>query len=150
MNYRDRQDDWTSLEVQRRRTFLHPSCEVVHRWTTPTHQDPAGSLACRVKKSHPVKAGSKECQLRRYLLTYTDRGLGVVPTREWQDNLSNRLVSGSGSGSRSFDGSGVPLPQRRRLNASSRSFPSSPDWNEMYTMENSGTVFWRYISTTRF
>jgi hypothetical protein len=68
-----------------------------------------------------------------------DRGLSVVPTREWQDNLSNRLAS-SASGSRisSFDVSGVPLTQRRRLNTSSNSIPVQPDWKDMYTLEGSG------------
>ncbi|KAF8215918.1 fungal-specific transcription factor domain-containing protein [Mycena galopus ATCC 62051] len=67
---------------------------------------------------------------------FLDRGLSVVPTKEWQDSLSNRLAS-SASGSRipSFDISGVPLTQRRRLNSSG--VPAQPDWKEMYTLESS-------------
>ncbi|KAJ6503261.1 fungal-specific transcription factor domain-containing protein [Mycena vitilis] len=68
-----------------------------------------------------------------------DRGLSVVPTREWQDNLSTRLASASASGSRapSFDISGAPLPQRRRLNGSTANAPTQPDWKDMYTLEGS-------------
>ena len=66
-----------------------------------------------------------------------DRGLSVVPTREWQDNLSTRLTS-SGSRIPSFDVSGVPLAQRRRLNGTLEHVPSPPDWKNMYTLESSG------------
>ncbi|KAF7311124.1 Zn(2)-C6 fungal-type domain-containing protein [Mycena chlorophos] len=67
-----------------------------------------------------------------------DDELSFVPTREWQDSLSNRITSSSGSSSRlpSFDLSGVPLPQRRRLDASIDGTPTPPDWNNMYTLED--------------
>ncbi|KAJ7492355.1 fungal-specific transcription factor domain-containing protein [Mycena latifolia] len=76
---------------------------------------------------------------REKVSSIQDRGLTVVPTREWQDNLSNRLASSSASGSRitSFDISGVPLTQRRRLNGSSNNIPTPPDWKDMYTMDGS-------------
>ncbi|KAJ7631249.1 fungal-specific transcription factor domain-containing protein [Roridomyces roridus] len=71
-----------------------------------------------------------------------DRGLSVVPTREWQDNLSNRLASSSssasGSRNNSFDLTGVPLNQRRRLNGAANDVPTPPDWKDMYTLDNSG------------
>ncbi|KAJ6621140.1 fungal-specific transcription factor domain-containing protein [Mycena sp. CBHHK59/15] len=73
---------------------------------------------------------------REKVSSIQNRGLSVVPTKEWQDNLSSRLASSSASGSRlpSFDISGVPLTQRRRLNGPSN-IPSPPDWNDMYTIE---------------
>ncbi|KAL0576702.1 hypothetical protein V5O48_005269 [Marasmius crinis-equi] len=65
-----------------------------------------------------------------------DRGLDVVPTQEWQDNLANRLASASSASSPVYPSScstpsqsGQPAPQRRRLEA------SPVDWNEMYTIE---------------
>ncbi|KAJ7246249.1 fungal-specific transcription factor domain-containing protein [Mycena haematopus] len=75
---------------------------------------------------------------REKVSSIQDRGLSVVPTKEWQDNLSSRLTS-SASGSRipSFDISGVPLTQRRRLNTPSNGVPAQPDWKNMYTMEGS-------------
>ncbi|KAJ7897143.1 fungal-specific transcription factor domain-containing protein [Mycena olivaceomarginata] len=75
---------------------------------------------------------------REKVSSIQDRGLSVVPTKEWQDSLSNRLAS-SASGSRlpSFDISGVSLTQRRRLNDSANAVPAQPDWNEMYTLEGS-------------
>ncbi|KAJ7751211.1 fungal-specific transcription factor domain-containing protein [Mycena maculata] len=76
---------------------------------------------------------------REKVSSVQDRGLSVVPTREWQDSLSNRLASSSMSESRlnSFDVSGVPLNQRRRLNGSSTNLPVAPDWKDMYTLEGS-------------
>ncbi|KAJ7161307.1 fungal-specific transcription factor domain-containing protein [Mycena crocata] len=76
---------------------------------------------------------------REKVSSIQDRGLSVVPTRDWQDNLSNRLASSSASGSliTSFDISGVPLTQRRRLNGSSNNLPVPPDWKDMYTLEGS-------------
>ncbi|KAJ7109940.1 fungal-specific transcription factor domain-containing protein [Mycena epipterygia] len=76
---------------------------------------------------------------REKVSSIQDRGLTVVPTREWQDNLAHRLASSSASGSSatSFDISGVPLTQRRRLNVSANNMPVPPDWKEMYTLEGS-------------
>ncbi|KAJ7786593.1 fungal-specific transcription factor domain-containing protein [Mycena metata] len=77
---------------------------------------------------------------REKVSSLQDRGLTVVPTREWQDNLSNRLASSSssasGSRSPSVDFSGVPLTQRRRLNGAPSSLPAQPDWKDMYTLES--------------
>ncbi|KAJ7103261.1 fungal-specific transcription factor domain-containing protein [Mycena belliarum] len=76
---------------------------------------------------------------REKVSSIQDGGLTVLPTREWQDNLSKRLASSAASGSRitSFDISGVPLSQRRRLNDSSNGLPAPPDWKDMYTLEGS-------------
>ncbi|KAJ7459181.1 fungal-specific transcription factor domain-containing protein [Mycena galericulata] len=73
---------------------------------------------------------------REKVSSLQDRGLSIVPTREWQDSLSHRLASSaSGSRTTSFDTSGVPLTQRRRLNGSSTDIPVPPDWKDMYTLE---------------
>ncbi|CAK5280628.1 unnamed protein product [Mycena citricolor] len=64
-------------------------------------------------------------------------GISVVPTKEWQDNLSHRLASAaSGSRSPSFDLSGVPFTQRRRLDdMPGGTVPTPPEWKDMYTFE---------------
>jgi hypothetical protein len=115
------------------------SSEVVGRLKM-TPQDRGGNPECHGKKFPPSKVNFRFLtrsfvSSRRFL----DRGLSVVPTKEWQDSLSNRLAS-SASGSRlpSFDISGVSLTQRRRLNDSANAVPAQPDWNEMYTLEGSG------------
>ncbi|KAK7063985.1 Zn(2)-C6 fungal-type domain-containing protein [Favolaschia claudopus] len=76
---------------------------------------------------------------REKVSSIQDRGLAVVPTKEWQDSLSNRLAASFASGSRvsSFDVSGLPLTQRRRLNGSPSEPPAQPDWSEMYTLDGS-------------
>ncbi|KAF9270701.1 hypothetical protein L218DRAFT_993268 [Marasmius fiardii PR-910] len=64
-----------------------------------------------------------------------DRGLSVVPTQEWQDNLSNRLASSSSTSSPIYGSCptssppGQPATQRRRLET------SPVDWNNMYTLD---------------
>ncbi|KAF5388613.1 hypothetical protein D9757_004721 [Collybiopsis confluens] len=64
-----------------------------------------------------------------------DRGLSIVPTAEWQDNLAARLSS-SPSTSTSYiapsSSSDGPIVQRRRLDSTPTD--SQPDWNEMYTL----------------
>ncbi|KAJ6575396.1 fungal-specific transcription factor domain-containing protein [Mycena capillaripes] len=89
-------------------------------------------------QSNDTSRSRRQSRVSREKVSSTqDRGLTVVPTREWQDNLSNRLASSLASGSRtSFDISGVPLTQRRRLNVSSDNIPVQPDWKEMYTLED--------------
>ncbi|KAI3622119.1 hypothetical protein WG66_015820 [Moniliophthora roreri] len=63
-----------------------------------------------------------------------DRGLSIVPTQEWQDNLSSRLASSSSAASSPYSTcstpSGGPATQRRRVDA-----VSPVEWNDMYTME---------------
>jgi hypothetical protein len=75
-----------------------------------------------------------------------DHGLSVVPTKEWQDNLSRRLAS-TGRKSpassatygtyRAPSSSHLPLAQRRRLNDTVEP-PYSPDWSGMYTISQEG------------
>ncbi|TFK41823.1 fungal-specific transcription factor domain-containing protein [Crucibulum laeve] len=81
---------------------------------------------------------------REIVSSSQDHGLSVVPTKQWQDNLSNRLTSSSSSGSsmnyNSYPSShtsddGVPATQRRRLNSTSTNNISRTDWNTMYTMD---------------
>ncbi|KAJ7675340.1 fungal-specific transcription factor domain-containing protein [Mycena rosella] len=60
-------------------------------------------------------------------------------SRVSREKVSSVQASSSASGSRitSFDISGVPLTQRRRLNGSSNNIPAPPDWKDMYTLEGS-------------
>lgn len=76
-----------------------------------------------------------------------DHGLSVVPTKEWQDNLSRRLASAGRNSTtsntsygtyRAPSSSNVPLAQRRRLNDTVEP-PYSPDWSGMYTFNQEGT-----------
>lgn len=83
-----------------------------------------------------------------------DRGLSVLPSREWQDNLSRRLTvqgsyqaeapSPSSSNAATSSHAGSSLPRRRRLN-SSQDTRADPDWNGMYTLDSSGRPHLREI-----
>ncbi|KAG6919020.1 hypothetical protein DXG01_009730 [Tephrocybe rancida] len=64
---------------------------------------------------------------REIVSSNKDNGLSVMPTKEWQDNLSNRLASSSSNHDGSRDS------RRRRLDSTSPH--SQPDWKEMYTMD---------------
>ncbi|KIK70628.1 hypothetical protein GYMLUDRAFT_209950 [Collybiopsis luxurians FD-317 M1] len=66
-----------------------------------------------------------------------DRGLSIVPTSEWQDNLAARLCSSPSTSavySASSSSSDGPVVQRRRLDSTPTD--SQPDWNEMYTLSD--------------
>ncbi|KAK7007048.1 Zn(2)-C6 fungal-type domain-containing protein [Favolaschia claudopus] len=55
-----------------------------------------------------------------------------------QSRVSREKVSSiQGSRVSSFDVSGIPLTQRRRLNGSPSEPPAQPDWSEMYTLDGS-------------
>ncbi|KAI5898203.1 uncharacterized protein SCHCODRAFT_02611397 [Schizophyllum commune H4-8] len=92
---------------------------------------------------------------REIVSSSKDRGLSVVPTKEWQDRLADRLAaisartsmtgygasSSGGPGYHSsspFESSGVRLAQRRRLGDSpvSPGVPQPPNWSEMYTFDS--------------
>ncbi|KAF8078976.1 fungal-specific transcription factor domain-containing protein [Lyophyllum atratum] len=66
---------------------------------------------------------------REIVSSNQDNGLSVIPTKEWQDNVSNHLASSSKYSS-AYDNS--RFPRRRRLESHSQ---SQPDWNDMYTIE---------------
>lgn len=71
---------------------------------------------------------------------YPDRGLSVVPTQEWQNNLARSLCSSASSSSppyytRMSPLSDEPAPRRRRLDTAPNDSRGHPDWNEMYTLE---------------
>ena len=91
----------------------------------------------------------KRCAIQIMLLHLnSDAKLSIIPTMEWQDRLSNRLASSSSSpgvisktydnDSRSspsavtYDMTGAPLTQRRRLGITDE---APPEWKEMYTMD---------------
>ncbi|KAJ3793146.1 fungal-specific transcription factor domain-containing protein [Lentinula aff. detonsa] len=68
-----------------------------------------------------------------------DRGLSIVPTQEWQDNLAARLCS-SGSSSSLYSVTSAsspdgPVIQKRRLDSTPTDSQGHPDWNDMYTLE---------------
>ncbi|KAF8899084.1 fungal-specific transcription factor domain-containing protein [Infundibulicybe gibba] len=80
---------------------------------------------------------------REIVSSAQDHGLSVVPTQEWQDNLSHHLsISSDPPLASTFakqtpDNSDFPLTQRRRLNNSRNNSPTKTEWNDMYTMEAS-------------
>ncbi|GLB35813.1 putative fungal specific transcription factor [Lyophyllum shimeji] len=72
----------------------------------------------------------RQSRVSREIVSSTqDNGLSVIPTKEWQDSLSNHLASSSKHSS-AYDIS--RFPRRRRLESTSL---SQPDWNEMYTID---------------
>ncbi|KAJ4485754.1 fungal-specific transcription factor domain-containing protein [Lentinula aciculospora] len=67
-----------------------------------------------------------------------DRGLSIVPTQEWQENLAARLCSSGPSSSvyvTSASSSEEPATQRRRLDSTPTDSQGHPDWKDMYTLE---------------
>lgn len=62
-----------------------------------------------------------------------DHGLSVVPTKEWQDNLSNCLASGSTPSSCTPDSEDGHASQRRRLSGYCK-LPA--DWDSLFTIDN--------------
>jgi hypothetical protein len=74
-----------------------------------------------------------------------DHGLSVVPTKEWQDNLSHRLTSLSSGpqypkASASYasvdsESQYSHTAQKRRLNAQPSNSTNPPDWSDMYTID---------------
>ncbi|KAJ7070780.1 fungal-specific transcription factor domain-containing protein [Mycena amicta] len=131
---------WTNQWELRRKTFSHLSFEAAGR-TKPRHRDREGSHEYQGRKCRPplrVSSLYHACVFVRHSILAQGGNLAFVPTREWQENLSSRMSSGSASGSRlpSFDLSGVPLPQRRRLNGSVETMPPPPDWKDMYTLDD--------------
>jgi len=58
-------------------------------------------------------------------------GLSVLPTKEWQDNLSDHLASSSGGLAQDFR----PVARRRKLDPTANSAHAYPNWDEMYKME---------------
>ena len=56
-------------------------------------------------------------------------GLSVLPTKEWQDNLSDHLASCSrGQDYRQ-------AARRRKMDSAANNPHALPNWDEMYTME---------------
>jgi len=64
----------------------------------------------------------------------SDHGLSVVPTKDWQDNLSRYLASDRGSSnSCTPDSEDGHAQQRRRLSGYLKAAPQ--DWNSLYTID---------------
>ncbi|KAF6766696.1 fungal-specific transcription factor domain-containing protein [Ephemerocybe angulata] len=95
----------------------------------------------------PSRALRQSRVSREIVSSSQDHGLSVVPTKEWQDNLSQRLMSFSSAshapqpssssyGNLEFDSQYGHAAQKRRLNAqASSSTNGPPDWSNMYTMD---------------
>ena len=85
------------------------------------------------------------------LLTWShealDYGLSIVPTKEWQDNLSKRLAYGSSQKACPSDDISVPALQKRRLN---NSINKQCDWDSLYKIEPApGTNMWPFAHYSR-
>ncbi|KAF9074901.1 fungal-specific transcription factor domain-containing protein [Rhodocollybia butyracea] len=66
-----------------------------------------------------------------------DRGLSIIPTQDWQDNLATRLCSSGPSQSYNLPASSTsdgPATQRRRLDSPTDP-QGHPNWNDMYTFD---------------
>jgi hypothetical protein len=61
-----------------------------------------------------------------------DYGLSIVPTKEWQDNLSKRLAYGTSQKMCPPDDISVPAMQKRRLNNNNN---KQRDWDSLYKIE---------------
>ena len=61
-----------------------------------------------------------------------DHGLSVVPTKEWQENLSKRLAFGSSSNTCPSDDAIMPVTQKRRLNNTN---DKRSNWDSLYTID---------------
>lgn len=93
----------------------------------------------------------RQSRVSREIVSSTqDHGLSVVPTKEWQDNLSARLASSGAQASgygcivNSLDADDISATQERRHDGMSEGETlngegqSQPDWNGMYTLEQAG------------
>jgi hypothetical protein len=60
-----------------------------------------------------------------------DHGLSVVPTKEWQDNLSKRLAFGSSRDTCPPEDISAPVMQKRRLNNTD----DKQNWDSLYTID---------------
>ncbi|KAF8634943.1 hypothetical protein AX15_000674 [Amanita polypyramis BW_CC] len=96
-------------------------------------------------KRDPSRSRRQSRVSREIVSSTQDHGLSVVPTKEWQDNLSARLASsGAQTSGYGCAVSSTSSSQERRLDdASGRDTldcegPRQPDWNGMYTLESAG------------
>lgn len=96
----------------------------------------AVNLACRgksylrIKVSLDIRVHTPPSKLRHF--PCLDHGLSVVPTKEWQDGLSDRLASKSFTQSSNSEGTGGHTSQRRRVGHFSS---KSEDWDKLYKIE---------------
>lgn len=94
----------------------------------------------------PSRALRQSRVSREIVSSSQDHGLSVVPTKEWQDNLSHRLISYPSTSPQSIQSS-TSYPgfsgdsqyghatQKRRLNTQPASSIGVPDWSNMYTFD---------------
>lgn len=74
------------------------------------------------------------------LISQLDHGLSVVPTKDWQDNLSKYIASDRGSpNSCTPDSEDGHALQRRRLSGYLKAVPQ--DWNSLYTIDTPDGIF---------
>lgn len=96
-------------------------------------QGPDGSLVFLEKLFLQIKVNLSSHRLASSKIIRKDHGLAVVPTREWQDNLSKRLAFGPTPSASTHlpDEEGTPAIRRRRLNDMES---QSSNWNSLYTI----------------
>ncbi|TFK30943.1 hypothetical protein FA15DRAFT_630298 [Coprinopsis marcescibilis] len=112
-----------------------------------TKEDFFASVLKSNEMSHsrdPSRALRQSRVSREIVSSSQDHGLSVVPTKQWQDNLSQRIAtlssntvpsSSSQASGYSTDGTYGRMSQRRRLNSPQPE--PIPDWSNMYTMDSS-------------
>ena len=87
------------------------------------------------------------CQLLTESHLALDYGLSIVPTKEWQDNLSKRLAYGCSQKTCPTDDISVPAMQKRRLN---NNIDKQCNWDSLYKIEPAaGTNMWPFAQYSR-
>jgi len=74
----------------------------------------------------------RETRVSREKVSHQDYGLSIVPTKEWQDNLSKRLAYGCSQKTCPSEDISVPAMQKRRLNDD---INKQCDWDSLYKIE---------------
>ncbi|KAF8971739.1 fungal-specific transcription factor domain-containing protein [Flammula alnicola] len=110
------------------------------RRTQPADATKEDFFASILKSNEAAHADSSRARRqsrvsREIVSSNQDHGLSVVPTKDWQDNLSKRLAFGPSPGTSTHlpDDQGGPASRRRRLNGTDNQSPSS--WNSLYTID---------------
>ncbi|KAF9055831.1 fungal-specific transcription factor domain-containing protein [Panaeolus papilionaceus] len=107
-----------------------------------TKEDFFASIMKSNESSHVDSSRSRrQSRVSREIVSSNqDHGLAVVPTKEWQDNLSKRLTFGTASPTARFaESTSGHVTQRRRLVGPES--PATPEeWNSLYTIDSSNEV----------
>ena len=140
---------WSSFSACRcnKRRFLcfHPKKQWSGSCRFITHTQRNESFQRKSLSPRPVSLSLPSQPLTRSHVAL-DYGLSIVPTKEWQDNLSKRLAYGSSQKSCPEDIS-VPAMQKRRLN---NNVNKQCDWDSLYKIEPApGTKLWPFARYSR-